>query len=513
MFYCSRLNKNKLSKEEKRKILDSISSTLNFRTLNDWNNLKSRQFEKLGGKVILNDYNCITDMLQDVYPDKDIDLYSFSSHKLPNGFWECKKNQIVLLERISSILDIKEPSDWKNVKWEELKNNGGLTLLSRYKSIKNMLCILYPDVNWKYIVPSLFKDYYKNIDNRRKFLLNIKEKLNLKELDDLLSVDRKTIIKFKGGYNYLNSDSSYYNILKSAFPEHDWNVSPGKKVPRNYLQCIDNQRKLIDKIGKEKFNINELDDWCYITSVEFRKEGGTSILQQYPSYIEMLKIIYPNHKWDFTATKKLKLRNYWNDFENVKKAMKKVELAYHIKDPFDWYRISIPMIIKQTGAGIFGQYKLYDILCKLYPDINWNIDYLTRKDKRAKQRWLSLCITQLFPNEEVIEEFRFGKNQFERLSGKEIEIDVYVPRFRLAFEYNGEHHYKEVPAFGAMEMYKERDNEKFKLCKENNIILISIPYWWDCEISSLCDYINTVHPSILHQIELYSKKILNLKKE
>ena len=36
----------------------------------------------------------------------------------------------------------------------------------------------------------------------------------------------------------------------------------------------------------------------------------------------------------------------------------------------------------------------------------------------------------------------------------------------------------------------EQDEEKRKVCKEKNITLIEIPYWWDKQLSSL---ISTIH--------------------
>jgi len=37
---------------------------------------------------------------------------------------------------------------------------------------------------------------------------------------------------------------------------------------------------------------------------------------------------------------------------------------------------------------------------------------------------------------------------------------------------------------------KDLDKEKQKLCKQNGITLIEIPYWWDKQLSSL---ISTIH--------------------
>jgi DNA-directed RNA polymerase subunit RPC12/RpoP len=63
---------------------------------------------------------------------------------------------------------------------------------------------------------------------------------------------------------------------------------------------------------------------------------------------------------------------------------------------------------------------------------------------------------------------------------KGLELDGYNDDLKLGFEYNGIQHYKNIEYFHktkeALEQQKERDNLKIKICKENNINLIVIPY-------------------------------------
>jgi hypothetical protein len=66
-----------------------------------------------------------------------------------------------------------------------------------------------------------------------------------------------------------------------------------------------------------------------------------------------------------------------------------------------------------------------------------------------------------------------------------MELDIFLPKERLAFEYQGEHHYQDIYSLGSGWNQKERDEEKRKICKEKKITLIEIPYWWDKQISSL----------------------------
>ena len=68
-------------------------------------------------------------------------------------------------------------------------------------------------------------------------------------------------------------------------------------------------------------------------------------------------------------------------------------------------------------------------------------------------------------------------------TGKNMEMDCYNEEYAIAVEYNGIQHYKFPSVFYKSE--KEftdqvyRDRLKRKLCDENGIYLISVPYWVD----------------------------------
>ncbi len=64
-----------------------------------------------------------------------------------------------------------------------------------------------------------------------------------------------------------------------------------------------------------------------------------------------------------------------------------------------------------------------------------------------------------------------------------LELDGYCKELNLAFEYNGQQHYNFYPGFfhkkeGIHQFIRQicRDKIKIRLCKENNIKLIIIPY-------------------------------------
>lgn len=60
-----------------------------------------------------------------------------------------------------------------------------------------------------------------------------------------------------------------------------------------------------------------------------------------------------------------------------------------------------------------------------------------------------------------------------------LELDVYIPRLKLGFEYQGEQHFRPMEHWGGEDAYKrlvERDEKKAKLCKANGVRLLEIHY-------------------------------------
>ena len=78
-----------------------------------------------------------------------------------------------------------------------------------------------------------------------------------------------------------------------------------------------------------------------------------------------------------------------------------------------------------------------------------------------------------------------------------MQLDLFIPKLNLAFEYQGQQHFQDVFFFGITRQYIIRDELKKKYCEENEITLIDIPYWWDkCE-RTVADMITAARPDII----------------
>ena len=81
-----------------------------------------------------------------------------------------------------------------------------------------------------------------------------------------------------------------------------------------------------------------------------------------------------------------------------------------------------------------------------------------------------------------------------------VELDLYLPQEKLAFEYQGENHFYDVFIMGPNWLQKGKDEEKRKLCTRNGITLIEVPYWWDSNQETLMATIHECRPDLILQV-------------
>lgn len=108
------------------------------------------------------------------------------------------------------------------------------------------------------------------------------------------------------------------------------------------------------------------------------------------------------------------------------------------------------------------------------------IENLTREEfgfKKIGEQWVSetllyQLVTELYPSQQVIRNIR--PDWLENL-----ELDIYLPELKLAFEYQGQQHYKPVKAWGgdkAFKALKQRDARKKELCQQLGIRLVEFKF-------------------------------------
>lgn len=87
--------------------------------------------------------------------------------------------------------------------------------------------------------------------------------------------------------------------------------------------------------------------------------------------------------------------------------------------------------------------------------------------------------------------------EFKYKHRKNITLDIWIPTVKLAVEYQGEQHYKDIYLFGERNIFIARDIQKKIECKRRGITIVEIPYWWDRSPTSLVATIIHARPDLL----------------
>ena len=119
--------------------------------------------------------------------------------------------------------------------------------------------------------------------------------------------------------------------------------------------------------------------------------------------------------------------------------------------------------------------------------------------KRYVQRYFRKSFTKIRPD--------FLKDPTTK---RNLEIDLYNDSLKLGVEYNGIQHYEFTPRFhktyGVFRRQKERDVLKKRLCRENGVTLIVVPY----DEESIPSYI---HSKLRHYLSSRKERIERVNKE
>lgn len=108
------------------------------------------------------------------------------------------------------------------------------------------------------------------------------------------------------------------------------------------------------------------------------------------------------------------------------------------------------------------------------------IENIVRQDfgfRKVGEGWISesilyKIIQRIFPKFEIYRHHR-------PIWMNGLELDIYIPKLKLAFEYQGKQHYFPIKAWGGKKALKEvqiRDKIKVAICKDEKITLIKIDY-------------------------------------
>ena len=453
--------------ENQREFMHQLFIKYSLKTIDDWLSFSRHKVIQNGGKSLLNYYKGdFSLLLQCIYPNYPMeDIKSLSLKFKSHHYFRSIENQREFMQKLFTKFNLKSLDNWKKIQKSKFIQNNGFGLIKLYNNdMKYLLATLYPNYPWHFV------DKRKKIENVKEKEQRILEQLfmilKLKRIDDWLSIPPRKI-KY-GGKSLLSNNETVIKFLQRVYPNFPWRFSLWKiHSSKLYFNSNANQRDFMDDLFIQ-FKLKSLDNWINIDRRKIKKNGGKRLLKYYKNDMKsLLSSIYSNYPWCFPSIT-----------NSLFPIIKEWIVKYYITQKKVWYRLPADLI----GKFDLHKCELLNALKLFYPYEQWKKSNFILRNKKTTQRLLFSFTQKIYPSFLILEDYLHPHMVKSNL----FELDIFIPALQIAMEYQGEHHYDDIPGgFAGIELFQERDVEKEKLASSLHIKIIYIPYWWDLSLSSL----------------------------
>jgi endogenous inhibitor of DNA gyrase (YacG/DUF329 family) len=164
-------------------------------------------------------------------------------------------------------------------------------------------------------------------------------------------------------------------------------------------------------------------------------------------------------------------------------------------------KTSVIVNCAQCGAEVeklLAEFKSYkNSFCNPSCSGKYTSTHKTHGHKRSKlEAWLEKKLTTRHPELEI---------HYNQRTAIGMELDIYIPSIKIAFEINGPTHYKPIYGESQFKYIKARDAKRKKLSRKNNIKLIEINtskfQFHERKVKELNNYLNMIEQEIMKSIK------------
>lgn len=243
----------------------------------------------------------------------------------------------------------------------------------------------------------------------------------------------------------------------------------------------DNTENYIAEVDSQNFKDLDFIYYLYLKKTDPLTFFGNSLnIYGYPLFRIMREIIYQNLEqlkkdfkiynelWKICEYVKADFSRNQNEYDFI---IKKLTTKYNCNE-YDLLKIMINKygIIEILNLNYYyAQKRVYNVNSKLFLEKE---NILIKYNNIDKIKWKSE-----YTMFELIS--FYYKDAIYQCNINGMVFDVYIPSINVAFEYQGEGHYKSIKQFGGAEKFKDlqiRDSLKKEYCVQNNITLIEWRY-------------------------------------
>jgi len=484
--------------ENHRQIFCGLEAKLRFCKKEDWYGISSAELRDIGLNTLLSSahYSSLFKALCSIFPYHFWHPWRFKDFRV----WE-SSNLRLFLHAVGKELGYLIPSQYYDQEPYVIESKRHWkSWLYHFSSVCDGVMKLFPEfvwTPWKFIHTH---NLWKREEMRKKYFEWLFNELKLKSKEDWYAVSMVDIRKRYGKNLILNYyKNSLGSALASLWPTYHWKFWLFSPIPLHMWQNASYTLRYLNWLAV-KIGLNVPEDWYRIEKEKFIQNYGSTLIfsNQYENtHIVALVSIFSEFEWDIPRLISGKKGDKQTIVSSIPSQTKREELEKHyrnsqlhsiastlnIQNMEEWERVSISEIraIGKTPVATTIS-ELHHLLLESHrmKDSSSTFLKMLERRKKAKQRLLYSHIKRVFEGKDCHEDYLLPTHLSTTRSK---ELDIFVSRISVAFEYQGEHHY----IFGnKKKTYLLADIEKEKLCKKLGITLFHIPFWWNCEVELLC---------------------------
>ncbi|EGC29745.1 hypothetical protein DICPUDRAFT_158635 [Dictyostelium purpureum] len=233
------------------------------------------------------------------------------------------------------------------------------------------------------------QELFKNRENHLKYLKyfsTVTPEVQFLNYETWYRIRRINFLK-NGGKEFLDCyNGDYIEAIISNFPQYNWKRFRFPTCPKSYWLKDENVIEYIEWLVKTtKKDINNKDDWHYISKKDFIRNHGQYLISEYETVNNIFLKYYPDHSWKSWLFEKFP-KDYFEENENIKKFIIWLgQEILHFKTWEDYYNLKLSDFKKNNGFRIIKEFDksvyllVSEVLKDEYKWVPWKFRIIPKK--------------------------------------------------------------------------------------------------------------------------------------
>eukprot|EP01114_Cavostelium_apophysatum_P006045 TRINITY_DN1724_c0_g1_i1.p1 TRINITY_DN1724_c0_g1~~TRINITY_DN1724_c0_g1_i1.p1 ORF type:complete len:404 (+),score=49.64 TRINITY_DN1724_c0_g1_i1:149-1360(+) len=295
-------------KQFQRDFLDSFAKKFDLKDWTDWYSVSSEQLRNNGGQPLIALYGDIQAAITSIYAEHPWKIYEFN--RVSSVHWREPSNVRRLFDQLFDELRLKTFEDWYTVAYSSVKKIVPSLFEAHSGSLANILMAAYPEHPWE---PERFRSrtlrlnsaesdskipkrrpsgFWKSVDNRKNFLEDMAERLNLRSLEDWYEISTDAVVHNGGGGLIFNC-GTLHAALASVYPQHPWDPLRFRtSMPHSTNAMTKSQNLLFQTICKMFPSRDVLTDWTSSEISDPNRNTRKSTRQELDIFVPSLSLAF-----------------------------------------------------------------------------------------------------------------------------------------------------------------------------------------------------------------------------